>query len=240
MGFKSTHQQSIVTMMANTTAVQEEFIDDGIEQPLLLKVAAKILSYIFHPMFIPALVTAVLLWIHPMTKLLISDFNKPRIMVMVFLYTGFFPGIAVFLMWRLKFIKSIFLRSRQERIIPFVVAMFFFFWIYYVSRNLETFPFSLRQFLMGVFLSSASALFANIFTKISMHGMAVGGMTGFAFMQQFADGHWQSNWSLIALLIAGIVCTARLILKAHMPVDVYAGFVTGVLCQVAAGFMVSA
>jgi len=220
------------------TTIAEKYTDDGIAQPLTVRVTAKVLSYIFHPMFIPAMVTAALLWFHPINKLLISDFNKPRLMAMVFLYTGFFPAFAIFLLWRLKFIQSIFLRTRQERIIPFIVAMFFFFWIYYVSRNLDAFPLSLRQFLMGVFLSSASALFANIFTKISMHGMAVGGMVGFAFMQQFTDAHWHSSWSLSALILAGAVCTARLILKAHRPVDVYAGFFTGVLCQVAAGFMV--
>ena len=224
--------------MANAPAITEKYFDEGISQPMLLRVAAKLLSYIFHPVFVPAMVTAVLLWLHPMNKLLISDFNKPRLLAMVFLYTGFFPAFAVFLLWRLKFIKSIYLRTQKERIIPFVVAMFFIFWIYYVSRNLPSFPVSLRQFLMGVFLSSASALFANIYTKISMHGLAVGGMVAFAFTQQFTDAHWQSSWSLTALVIAGAVCSARLLLKAHRPVDVYAGFFTGVLCQVAASFMV--
>ncbi|MES2775460.1 MAG: hypothetical protein V4722_14895 [Bacteroidota bacterium] len=226
-------------MMANTRTISEEFMDDGVVQPVPLKVAAKLLSYLFHPIFIPAMVTAVLMWLHPINKLLIDDFNKPRMLAMVFLYTGFFPAFAVFLLWRLKFIKSIFLRTRKERIIPFVIAMFFFFWIYYVSRNLDTFPLSLKQFLMGVFLSSASALFSNIYTKISMHGLAVGGMVGFSFVQQFGDASWQSNWSLAALFIAGAVCTARLILKAHRPVDVYSGFFIGVLCQVAASFMVT-
>ena len=224
--------------MANTIAVNDTYVNDGIKQPALIRFAAKVVSYIFHPVFIPAMVTAVLLWLHPINKLLISDFNKPRIMAMVVLYTGFFPLVAVFLLWRLKFIPNIYLRTQKERIIPFVIAMFFFFWIYYVSRNLEAFPGSLKQFLMGVFISSASALFANIFTKISMHGMAVGGMVGFSFIQQFADVHWQSSWSLTALFIAGVVCTARLLLKEHRPVDVYAGFFTGVLCQVAASFMV--
>jgi hypothetical protein len=199
-----------------------------------IKWAANLLSFVFHPMFIPLLVAAVLLYVHPIHRLLISDFNKPRLLAMVFLYTGFFPAIAVFLMWRLGFIKSIYLKNQQERIIPFVVAMFFIFWVYHVSRNLESFPLALRMFLLGVFLSSASALFANIYTKISVHAIAMGGMVGFAFVQHFTDYNWPANLSLLALLIAGAVCTARLLLNAHKPVDVYAGFFTGVACQVVA------
>ena len=207
------------------------------DQPAWLRGVAQVLSYIVHPLFIPAVVTAVLLWVHPLNRLLISDFNKPRIFAMVVLYTAVFPGISVFLLWRLKFISNVYMHTQKERIIPYVIAMFFFFWIYYVSRNLETFPFALKQFLMGVFLSSASAMFANIYTKISMHGMAVGGLVGFAFIQQFRDPYWLGSWSLLALFVAGLICTARLILNAHKPVDIYAGFFTGVLCQVAASFM---
>ncbi|MEO7312057.1 MAG: hypothetical protein ABIX01_16765 [Chitinophagaceae bacterium] len=224
--------------MAETAIPQDKYFDDGLLQPLPVRILAQALSYLFHPMFIPALVTGVLLWLHPINNLLLSDMQKPRMFAMVLIYTGMFPAVAVFLLWRLKFIGSIFLRTQKERIIPFVIAMFFFFWIYYVSRNLDSFPISLKQFLMGVFLSSASALFSNIYTKISMHALAMGGMVGFSFVQQFSDNHWQSNWSLAALLLAGAVCSARLILKAHRPVDVYAGFFVGVLCQVAAHFMI--
>ena len=232
-------QEQITKMTETTSLVPDIHLEDSPEEIPAVRLGAKLVSYLFHPLFIPAMATAVLLWLHPLNKLLIADFSKPRIFAMVFLYTAFFPAVSVFLLWRLKFIDSIFLRTRRERIIPFVIAMFFFFWIYYVSRNLETFPFSLKQLLLGVFICSASAMFANMYTKISMHGIGVGGLVGFAFIQQFRDLNWNQNWSVIALLLAGVVCTARLILHAHKPVDVYAGFFTGVICQVAASFMIT-
>lgn len=225
--------------MIQKTAITEPYFEGIVEQPFFIRIVAKFLSYLFHPVFIPTIITAILLWLQPVNRLLISDFNKPRMLAMVILYTAFFPLLAVLLLWRLKFIQNIYLRTQKERIIPFVTSMFFFFWMYYIGRNLDYFPLALKQFLMGLFISSASALFANIYTKISMHAMGVGGMVGFAFVQQFVDGYWPSNWSLIALLIAGAVCTTRLILKEHKPVDIYAGFFTGVLCQVGASFMMN-
>jgi hypothetical protein len=209
-----------------------------LRQPAGLRIAAKLLSYVFHPLFIPIYITLVLLWLHPLNSLLLDHKRRVLIAAAVFMSTAFFPAISIFLLWRLQFVENIYLRQQKERIIPFVISMFFYFWIYYVSRNLDYFPQSLRMFLMGVFLSSASALFANIYTKISMHGIAMGGLVGYAILQQYADAHWLPVWTHIAIIIAGAVCTARLILNEHKPVDVYAGFFTGVLCQVAAWLIV--
>lgn len=208
------------------------------QQSKTLRFFAHILSYIFHPLFIPSYVVGMLIWFHPFNNLIISSFYKPRMMAMVILYTAFFPGIVVFIAWRLKFIKNLYLEERTERIIPFVSTMFFYFWIYYVSRNLDYFPVPFKQFLLGVFLSSASALFANMYTKISMHGIAMGGLVGFMFRQLFMDGYFPINYAFIGLLIAGAVCTARLILNAHKPIDIYAGFFVGIACQLVAPWIV--
>lgn len=209
-----------------------------VQQPVPLRIAAKLLSYLFHPLFIPVYVTLILLWLHPLNSLLLDHKRRVLVTAAVFMSTAFFPAISVFLLWRLQFVNNIYLRQQKERIIPFVISMFFYFWIYYVSRNLDYFAQSLRMFLLGVFLSSASALFANIYTKISMHGIAMGGLAGFAILQQFTDAHWLPLWTHIAIIIAGAVCTARLILNEHKPVDIYSGFFTGLLCQVAAWLIV--
>ncbi|RZK40423.1 MAG: hypothetical protein EOO61_06490 [Hymenobacter sp.] len=222
--------------MLRTITATEEY--NQTPQPLILRIAAKVVSYVFHPLFIPIYVTLVVLWLHPLNALVLGYRQRVLMTVAIFMSTAFFPAIAIFLMWRLKFIENIYIRQQKERIIPYVVTMFFYFWIYYVSRNLEFFPQDLRQFLMGVFLSAASALFANIYTKISMHGIAVGGIAGFAILQQLDDTHWLPLWTHIGILIAGTVCTARLILEEHKPVDVYAGFFTGFLCQVVAYLIV--
>lgn len=208
------------------------------QQPKVLRFVAHILSVVFHPLFIPSYVVGMLIWLHPFNNLIISSFHKPRIMAMVILYTALFPGIVVFLAWRLKFIKNLYLEERTERIIPFVSTMFFYFWVYYVSRNLDFFPVPFKQFLLGVFLSSASALFANMYTKISMHGIAMGGLVGFMFRQLFVDGYFPTNFAFIGLLIAGAVCTARLILNAHKPIDIYAGFFVGIACQLVTPWIV--
>jgi len=41
----------------------------------------------------------------------------------------------------------------------------------------------------------------------------------------------------IALLIAGSVCTSRLIISDHQPRDIYAGLVIGAACQFVSAFI---
>lgn len=200
-----------------------------------LRVAAQAVSYLVHPAFIPAAVAAILLFLHPVNVLLVPFEMRIRIMAMIFINTVLFPTLVVFLLWRLGFAKNMFLETQKERIIPLVVSIIFYFWAYYVGRNIEYIPQALQQWLMGVFLCSCAAMFTNIFKKISLHTIGIGGFVAFCVWQQATDMHWKSGWLMIGLLLAGLVGTARLIRNAHEPSDVYAGYLAGAICQVAAG-----
>src|SRR5690349_9323551 len=89
------------------------------DQPLYLRVIAKIISYIFHPLFIP---TYIFLWLALRFPYEFAGITPTGLMlrkISVFWITAFFPAFSVFLLWRLKFIDSIFLKTKKERIIPY-------------------------------------------------------------------------------------------------------------------------
>jgi hypothetical protein len=83
----------------------------------------------------------------------------------VIVSTLLLPAFAVFLLWRLQFIKSIFLRTQRERIIPYAIAIIFYFWVWNVFNNLSDSPLAAKQFLLGVFLSVCAAWMANIWSS---------------------------------------------------------------------------
>src|SRR3954467_7190379 len=91
--------------------------------PAALKFFAKVISYVFHPLFIPTYVYFFLTQAFPYEfSGLLRNAAIFRTLV-VFINTAFFPGIAIFLLWRLKFIESIFLKSQKERIAPYMIVM---------------------------------------------------------------------------------------------------------------------
>lgn len=205
--------------------------------PVLLRRLAVIFSWLLHPLFIPAVVAWWMLYQHPVNRLLTDDPIRLRIIAMIIINTVLFPGLFVLLLWRLRFIGDIHMHTRRERIIPLTVSLLFYFWAYYVGRNLEAMPPALQQWLMGVFLASCAAMFTNIFFKLSLHTLGAGGAVMFLAIQAFTDSRLPANWLLPALLLAGLSGTARLLGGAHSSREVYAGYLAGAICQVAAYYM---
>ncbi len=200
-------------------------------QPVIVLFFAHFFSYVFHPLFIPFYVSWFIEFMHPSYFSGFSDAGKKRVLVMVTINAIAFPFITVILLKALGFIDSFFLRTQRDRIIPYIASMTFFFWAQYALREQPEIPRILVAFMFGVFISSAAALIANIYFKVSMHAIGMGGLTGifFVIMQQ---NSMLMTWPLsAALLIAGLVCTSRLIVSDHNPKDIYSGLLIGFICQ---------
>lgn len=195
---------------------------------------SKLLSFIFHPLFIPVYVTLFLLYIHPLMFAGYTEQMKYRLIATIFVNLTMLPAITVLLSWRLKFVESIHMGTQKERIIPLAAAMIFYFWGWFVLRNNNGIPEVFKEFLFGCFATVIAGWLANIAFKVSLHGLAMGGMFSFLFLVTFRTEGLGAQYLAAAAVIAGGVCSARLLLNAHRPFDVYAGFFLGVLSQLAA------
>ncbi len=202
------------------------------KQPAALIVSGKLLSYLFHPLFIPTYIFVFLVFQVPYEFAGITEFQLKLRIFSIFWLTAFFPAFAVFLLWRLRFSESIFLRTQKERIVPYVVTMFFYWWMYYLSRNFTDQPAVLKFFYMGIFSCSVAGLILNSYFKISLHAMGVGGALAaiilFALHYRLPLGVSMS----VAALITGFVCTARFLVSDHSQREVYAGLIVGITTQI--------
>lgn len=203
-------------------------------QPQILKMVGRFFSYLFHPLFISVYVAAYLIYFYPYAYAQYDHKQKLLTLAFVFSITTFFPALTVFLLWRLRFATSIFLRTQKERIIPYVASITYFFWAFYVSRNMEGSPVIMAFFFLGTFLSASAALLANNYFKVSMHAIAVGGAATFMILLGAVSGEAISIPIAVATLIAGVVCTARLLVSDHHPYEIYWGLVLGILSQLIA------
>ncbi|NCT93186.1 MAG: hypothetical protein GXC72_02075 [Chitinophagaceae bacterium] len=202
--------------------------------PLALRLPAQVVSYVFHPLFIPTYIFIFLMKELPYEFAGITMWQLNMRLFGLFWLTAFFPAFAVFLLWRLKFSESIYLRSQKERIIPFVITMFFYWWMYYLSRNFTDQPAVLKFFFMGIFLSTSVGLVINNYMKISLHALGAGG--GAAAIILFAY-YYGAPFGLpisIAVLLAGLICTSRLLVSDHTTREIYTGVLTGAALQLGA------
>lgn len=200
-------------------------------------IVAQLFSYIFHPLFIPLYVVYFLLFIHPSYAAGFDFRYKIQAIMIVALNAVFFPLFTVLLLKGLGFIQSILLHTQKDRIIPYIASGIFFFWTWHVFRQQSQYHPVFSSFFFGVLLTSSAALLANIYFKISMHAMGMGGVIGL-FLVIMTYNTMLMTWPLgLAFLIAGIVCTSRLILNGHAPRDIYLGFLLGAFCQFAAAYI---
>lgn len=197
----------------------------------LLRIAAKVVSYIFHPLFIPLYVGWFLIYdvqLFPEQ----DDWHRTLLLISIFVIYTLLPLVTVLLTKALGFIDSVFLKTQKDRIIPYVICEIFYFWGWYVSKNL-TYPKELVMFELGIFLSSCIGLMVNTYMKVSMHALSFGVVSAFILIYALHTDDNTGFYISIALLVTGLVCTARLITSNHRPVEIYAGLLLGVLAEVA-------
>ncbi|MFN9589210.1 MAG: hypothetical protein ACK56A_02345 [Bacteroidota bacterium] len=218
--------------LPSTTAVTES---NSLSQRLL-RLFAHLLSVLFHPLFIPTYVFLLLMQVVPYEFAGITPWQLTLRLFSAFWWTAFVPAFAIFLLWRLQFINSILLLTRKERIVPFIIVMFFDWWQYYLSRHFDNQPSVLRFFYLGIFLSTVVGLILNSYLKISLHGIAAGGAVAAVILFSWYYGLPLWIYILVTTLLAGLVASARLLISDHSSREVYIGLLTGILCQLFAYF----
>jgi hypothetical protein len=192
---------------------------------------AHLFSILFHPLLISSYVFAFLIYLHPAVFEGVDLHTRNLRMISMVLFTIFFPAISLFLAWRLKLIKSLSLENRQDRLIGFIVTMFFYFWTSYVFRNMPDVPAVAAHFVLGTFLAVCGAWMCTIFYKISLHAVAMGGLISFSILFAHEDPYVSGLYLVLPVLICGLVCSSRLILGAHNRFEMITGFIVGFLAQ---------
>ena len=197
-----------------------------------LRKAAKIISYLFHPLFVPLYVGLFLLYearVFPDK----TPWQKTLVLIQFFIYYTFLPLITALLAKGLGFVDSIQMKTQRDRIIPYIVCEIFYFWGWYVFKNLF-FHKVVIMFGLAVFLACSLGLILNAFMKISMHAMSMGVVTTFLMLSALMVDMSFGLYISIGFLMAGITISARFIDSNHTNREIYWGFFIGVLAQAAA------
>jgi hypothetical protein len=221
------------TMPAQLTSAEKSTVSMRI-----LRFFAHLISVVFHPLFIPTYIFLFLMQVVPYEFAGITPWELTLRLFSVFWWTAFVPAFAIFLLWRLQFVNGIMLLTQRERIIPFVLVMLFYWWQYYLSRHFTDQPIVLKFFYLGIFLSTVIGLIVNNYMKISLHGMAAGGALAavILFSWFYALPLW--IYILSVTLLVGLVASARLLISDHSNKEVYAGLISGMICQLLAYLLV--
>jgi len=188
---------------------------------------SQIISLLFQPLLIPTYGFIILFNLNAFFSLVIPASAKWLILLIVFVTTFLLPTLFILILYNKGVVKSLYLKTREDRIIPFIGTIVFYYLSYYLIKRLQISPIY-YYFIIGTTFTVVVSLIINFFWKISIHMMAIGGMLG-AFIGLSLVLYINLPILIIAIiLVAGLVGYARLQLDEHTPAQVYSGFIVGV------------
>ena len=203
-----------------------------------MKITAHIISIICHPLLMLTYGLLFMMWANPYQFGSVSGNDMTLYMVgSIAGISFFFPTFSLLLMRGLGMIESLQVQDREERIIPYVSTGVFYLWLSINIYKTNIFPYVFEVFAVGATIALFMAFFINNFTKISMHTVGIGGFLAMVILTMVNTSVPLYDLRPILLgviILAGLVGTARLVLKAHVPKQIYGGYAVGFLGQFAA------
>ena len=189
--------------------------------------AARIISMIFTPFYLP-LVSLVALFIFSyMSRLPL--FYQLKVVTLVYLFTVFLPSILIHLYRRYQGWTTFQMGRKERRMVPYIIAIMCYFTCYYLMTVMR-----IPQFMANIVVTALAiqvvCAIVNIWWKICIHMAGIGGMAGallaISLVFQFNPLWWLS----VIILVAGLIGTARMILRQHSLRQIVGGFMVGAVC----------
>lgn len=123
------------------------------------------------------------------------------------------------------------MEDQRERTFPYVLTSCFYFGLFYLFLDLSVWP-SIKILIFGGGLTILLTAIINIKYKISAHMVGIGGLVGSLLVISYVLKFNAVPQMGIVILVAGVIATSRLYLKAHEPKQIYTGFFLGLVTQV--------
>ncbi len=196
--------------------------------------AARAISVIFHPLMFPTYAALYVTFFAPHFFAHLSAKSFQLSVILIFILTFIFPIVSLLIMRKLELIESLTLEDQKERTIPFIAIATFYIWTFFYYKPSYQLPFSnplISSMILGAVIATFTAFFINIFSKISLHALGAGSFLGFYLTMMKYTVYDTSFFLPIIIIVAGVIGTSRLVLKAHQPNEVMMGFGVGFVAQ---------
>lgn len=189
--------------------------------------AARVVSMVFTPFYLPIVGLALLFIFSYMSMLPLS--YKLGVLALVYICTILLPTYLIHAYRRYQGWSLPDLGQKERRMVPYIISIICYFACYYLM-NLVHMPYFMSRILMAALLIQIVCAIINVWWKISTHTAAIGGVGGavLAFSVLFSfDPVW---WFCLTILLAGVLGSSRMILMQHSLSQVVAGFIVGFFC----------
>ena len=194
----------------------------------ILNTLAKIVSVIFHPLFMP--VFGVVIIFSSPTLFGYLPFTVKKLLFFIIIINNVLLPLSLLPFFKYRnIISSWSVEKRRERVIPLLLTTLLYAATSYIVFRFPI-PVFLKSFIFATFFLSLIVTIINLWWKISLHSVGVGALTALVLILSLKM-YSPLLWYLISIIITGgLVLSSRLKLNFHNPQQVWIGFLTGNIC----------
>ena len=192
---------------------------------------ARIVSMLFTPFYLP-IVGLLTLFLFSYMSLYPWPF-KLQVLIAVYLFTIFLPTLFIRLYRRYHGWTLIELGQKERRIVPYIISILCYVACIYVL-DLQHIPHFMISIVIAALAVQIVCALINLGWKISTHTAAIGGMMGALFVFADAFGFNPVWWFCLLFVLAGVLGSARMILRQHSLSQVVGGFAVGFVSSILA------
>jgi membrane-associated phospholipid phosphatase len=192
------------------------------------KSVAKIISYLFHPLVMTTL--GMLILFNSGTSLAVLQPEVKRLsLIVTALFTFVFPASMIIILYLMGVIHNIELHERKERVLPVALTIILYLFTFFVMRGIPQLAGGHIVFLFCPPVTLFIVLAVNNFMKPSIHMAGCGVVVGLLLVTGLIYGAAIQYLFIIAVLVGGLVGSARLKLGIHQPREIFTGFMIGLV-----------
>lgn len=203
---------------------------------------AQLISVVTHPLLLATYILVLLLSVNPYLFGVNHLSERWPLILMVFGSSFLVPALVILMMRGLEIIPAITMPSREDRTLPMIAIGALYMGLFAFCRKAPDIPVAYTALVLGCSVGLFGAFFVNLFSKISLHAVGMGGLIAAVLVtvQLFAydslaiplpnEKELQLSLTFVllaTLLLAGLVGTVRLWLRAHELEDVVGGYIVG-------------
>ena len=196
---------------------------------------AKVISAVFTPFSIPFLAFLVL-FIFSYLRIMPLQY-KLIVLGVVYCFTILMPTLTIFIFRKINGFSPEELVERKRRYIPFILTITSYVFCLLMMHRLNI-PWYMTGIILSALVVMIICVIVNLKWKLSEHmagagagwrraRAVIGGLVAFSALFSY-NPVW---WLCLFILVAGVLGTARIILRHHTLGEVMGGFAVGLICS---------
>lgn len=184
---------------------------------------------VFTPFYLPVLGLALLFFLSYLRQY--PPAYKFFVLAVVYFFTVLLPTFLIHLYRRYQGWTLFELGRKERRMVPYIISILCYFTCIYFMEQLHI-PHFMGSIVIAALLVQMVCALINVWWKISTHTAAIGGVAGALFVFSEFFGFNPVWWLCLTFIVAGMLGSARMLLRQHTLGQVVVGFFVGMVCAV--------